>query len=205
MYEGIIKFNCNWKEEKPLQANELQEINKWRGKLFKVGLIGAYKDGIGFGNISIRAENNSFIITGSGTGHMKNINENHFVTVTDYDLEKNCLTCKGPAIASSESLSHAVIYKCSPETNAVIHVHNLKMWKELLGKVPTTNKVIPYGTPEMANEIKRLFKESLVNEVKIIVMGGHEEGIISFGKTLEKAGGIILKKMRQLNNSNRIE
>jgi hypothetical protein len=50
-------------------------------------------------------------------------------------------------------------------------------------------------TPEMANEIKRLFKETLVAVEKILVMGGHVGGIISFGGTLEEAGKILLNNM----------
>ena len=39
---------------------------------------------------------------------------------------------------------------------------------ELLNKIPTTKKEVEYGTPEMANEIKRLFSEGTVNTKKII-------------------------------------
>lgn len=190
--EGYIKFNCKWIKDKPIPINKLFEINKWRDKLYRLGLIGAYDDGIGFGNISIRFKNNSFIITGSATGNIHELNENHYVLVNEYDLMKNSLTCKGPIKASSESLSHAVIYECSPDTNAVIHIHNIDIWKKLIDRVHTTNKDVPYGTPEMANEIKRLFKESNVNDENIIVMGGHKGGIIFFGKDLDIAGKNIL-------------
>jgi len=46
----------------------------------------------------------------------------------------------------------------------------------------------------MAENIKRLFREYNLKDDGIIVMGGHREGIISFGKTLESAGNIILEK-----------
>lgn len=194
MNEGIIKFNCRWIKDKPLPPAAIYDINYWREKLFSHGLIGAYKDGIGYGNISIRSANDSFIITGSGTGSLEKLTEKHFVTVTGYNLKKNSLTCRGPVKASSESLSHAVIYESSPGTNAVIHIHNMKMWKELFDKVPTTKKDIEYGTPDMAVEIKRLFEEGCFRSEKIMVMGGHQEGIISFGNTLKEAGEIILGK-----------
>ena len=195
MDEGYIKFNCKWIKDKPIiLTNKLVEINKWRDKLYSLGLIGAYDNGIGFGNLSIRFEKNSFIITGSATGKYPALNENHYVLVNKYNFDKNNLTCKGPIKASSESLSHAMIYECSSDTNAIIHIHNIDMWKNLIDKLPTTNKKISYGTPAMAKEIKRLFLESKVNDKKIIVMGGHKEGIISFGKTLDEAGNILLNK-----------
>jgi hypothetical protein len=44
----------------------------------------------------------------------------------------------------------------------------------------------------MAHEIMRLIKDSDLMEKKILVMEGHEEGIFTFGKTLEEAGEILL-------------
>jgi len=199
MDEGYIKFRCNWIEAEPISINQLHDINKWRDTLYNLGLIGAYNNGIGFGNISKRLNNHTFIITGSATGGLKTLNENHYVLVDEYNLRQNSLTCTGPIKASSESLSHAVIYECSYETNAVIHIHNLDMWEKLIHKVPTTREEISYGTTEMADEIKRLFIETNVRTEKIIAMAGHEEGIIAFGKTLDEAGEILLNRMNKIN------
>ena len=199
MDEGYIKFHCNWIEAEPISINQLHELNKWRDTLYNLGFIGAYHNGIGFGNISKRLNNHTFIITGSATGGLKTLNENHYVLVNEYNLRLNSLTCTGPIKASSESLSHAVIYECSNETNAVIHIHNFEMWEKLIHHVPTTREEVLYGTTEMADEIKRLFIETNVSTEKIIAMAGHEEGIIAFGKTLDEAGGILLKRLGKLN------
>ena len=96
--------------------------------------------------------------------------------------------------ASSESLTHAACYECSSKIKAVIHVHNFAMWENLIDNLPTTNENITYGTPEMALEIKRLFKEYKLDN-NIMVMGGHMEGIISFGEDLDKAGRMILENI----------
>jgi ribulose-5-phosphate 4-epimerase/fuculose-1-phosphate aldolase len=193
MDEGYIKFHCNWIEKEPLPIGHLLEINRWRDTLYNLGYIGVYDNGIGFGNISLRFNAKTFIITGSATGALETLNENHYVLVNEYDLARNSLTCTGPIKASSESLSHAVIYECSPETNAVIHIHNFELWEKLINKVPTTGKEISYGTPEMAIEIKRLFEQTNLKTEKIIAMAGHQEGIIAFGKTLDEAAKILLK------------
>jgi len=195
MDEGYIKFNCNWIKTNIIPEDKAVAINVWRDIMYKKGLIGVYDDGIGFGNISARCEDQTFLITGSSTGEFEKLNETHYSLVTNYNLLQNSLTCKGPIKASSESLTHALIYECSPETNAVIHIHNIDMWNNLIHKVPTTKIEATYGTPEIANEIKRLFSESTVAAEKIIVMGGHKEGIISFGRTLEEAGNILLKRL----------
>lgn len=194
MDEGYIKFNCNWIQEYSVNKLQIKDLNFWRNKLVSLNLIGMYDNGIGFGNISIRHKD-TFIISGSSTGGIKTLNENHYAVVTDYNLEKNSLTCKGKTKASSESLSHAVVYEVSAETNAVIHVHNLALWQKLLNNVPTTNKNVAYGTPEMASEIKRLFTETDVETKKIICMAGHQEGVLTFGKTLMEAFDVLYNNL----------
>ncbi len=109
----------------------------------------------------------------------------------DYDLAKNSVTCKGPAKASSESLTHAMLYDLLPDIQAVIHVHHKALWDQLLNQVPTTSKRIPYGTPEMAFEVKKLFEVSDLKNKKIFVMAGHDDGIITFGKDLAEAAAIL--------------
>jgi L-ribulose-5-phosphate 4-epimerase len=189
MTEGYIKFNCDWIKQ---ELNEdITEINKWRNRLYSLNLIGAYENGIGFGNISIRNGNN-FIITGSKTGGIENLTNNHFTKVTNWYFNKNNLTCEGPIEASSESLTHAAIYTSNSNINAVIHVHNINLWEKLIHKIPTTDEKAEFGTPEMAYEIIRLFRENQITKKRILVMGGHKEGIISFGKDLEEAGNVLL-------------
>jgi L-ribulose-5-phosphate 4-epimerase len=180
--EGYTKFNCEWQKSGAIITDAVfKKINGWREILYDLKLIGVYKNGIGFGNISVRAKSESnFIITGTGTGKIRKLTQNHFSKVTDYSLTKNKLTCKGPVKASSESLSHAVIYEIDPEINAVIHGHNMEYWEKLIHIVPTTHKDVAYGTPEMAKEIIRLFRETDVSEKKILVMGGHQEGIYQY-------------------------
>lgn len=65
MTEGYIKFNCHWKQEEFLFQEEIfRQLEAARTKLYDLGLIGMYPDGIGFGNISARSgEGESFIIT----------------------------------------------------------------------------------------------------------------------------------------------
>jgi L-ribulose-5-phosphate 4-epimerase len=196
--EGVIKFNSTWIKEVPLDFELIKELNEWRNKLYQAHLVGMNKDGIGYGNISIRFKQNSFIITGSSTGKFERLNNFHYTRVTAFDLDKNSLTTVGPIIASSESLTHAMIYENQKNVNAVMHVHHHKLWKKLLLTLPSTNKEVEYGTPAMAREILRLFKESNLAEEKIFAMGGHEDGVVSFGKDLEEAGEIIFDKLMQV-------
>jgi L-ribulose-5-phosphate 4-epimerase len=189
--EGYIKFNGI-----PIPGNppeDIEEINKWRDKFYSLGLIGTYSDGTGFGNISVR-DGRGVIITGSKTGGIEKLTNKHYVKIIGWSLEENRVAYVGTTVeASSESPSHIAIYENYPKANAVIHVHSLKLWENLFEKIPTTSIEAEYGTPEMADEIYRLFKETNIKRKKILVMGGHKEGVIAFGKSLNEAGRILLK------------
>lgn len=194
--EGYIKFQCHW-EKATASKEDLSELIHWRNKLLQIGLIGYYPDiNVGFGNISQKMEGKQFIISGTQTGHIEHIQPEHFTTVTDYNIFTNEVWCKGSVKASSESMTHAMIYENDLLAEAVIHIHSSALWKQLIDKVSTSKKEVPYGTPEMANEITRLFNETEVKTQKIIVMAGHEEGILSFGTSLEEAGEIIENHIR---------
>ena len=195
MDEGYIKFNCNWILSNDIPLDKVAELNMWREIMYDKGWIGLYPDGIGFGNISMRCNEKTFLISGTATGGLPTLTKSHYSLVTNYNLSTNTVTCMGPVKASSESLTHALIYECSAATNAVIHIHNLDLWNRLLHHAPTSSENISYGTAEMANEIKRLFAETALGKEKIIVMGGHREGIVSFGKDLEEAGSILIDRL----------
>lgn len=192
--EGYIKFNAFWEKTSPLPAEGLASLQQWRQKLYELQLIGAYDNGIGFGNISRRwKDTDQFIISGSATGNFPQLTPDHYALVTQVETEQNSLYCRGPIIASSESMSHAVIYRTCPSVNGVIHVHNLEMWERLLHKVPTTDQSASYGSPEMAHSIVRLLLETDLPEQKIFVMEGHQEGIFTFGHDLDEAGKVLLE------------
>lgn len=190
MDEGYIKFNCEWIESN--LDSDIKEINEWRDKLYRLKLIGCYDNGIGYGNISVRTKN-GFLITGSATGSFSRLTKEHYSEVIVYDFDRNYVKCRGKIKASSESLSHAAVYESNPEIKAVVHVHSQELWNKLLNKVPMTSKDVKYGTPEMAYEIMRLMK---IREENILVMAGHEDGVIAYGKNLNEGGHIILKHLK---------
>lgn len=192
MDEGYIKFRCNLIEDETPNADEIEKLNFWRNQLFAKNLIGMYPNGIGFGNISERHSKYPFIISGTATGEHPVLKASQYTFVTEFNFETNSLTCKGSVKASSESLSHAIVYQTLPWCKAVIHVHHLPMWKALLHKAPTTNENVAYGTPEMAYELERLLQNNSTITNRIIIMGGHEEGILTFGEDLDSAGKTLL-------------
>jgi len=192
--DGYIKFDCHLTTEKPDIPSELFiPLNYWRDELWLKCLIGAYPDGIGYGNISVRVpQSNQFYISGTATGGIPELDQIHYPLVEKCDPSRNSIWCRGLIKASAESMSHAAIYAANPEVSAVVHIHSLKLWEKFLDVLPTTDKNVEYGTPEMAYEISRIMTLPETLNKKVFVMGGHKEGIISFGKTVEEAALTIL-------------
>lgn len=192
--EGYIKFHSDWSHGPAPSSVYTELLNSWRQPLYDAGLIGHYADlGVGFGNISVRAEQpGQFVISGTQTGHLATTSREHYSLVTSYDISGNRVHCTGPVQASSESLTHAAIYALDPAINAVVHVHSKRLWQELLHNAPTTRNDVAYGTPEMAHEFTRLYQETDFSAQGIAAMAGHEEGIVSFGASLEQAARRIL-------------
>jgi L-ribulose-5-phosphate 4-epimerase len=192
MGEGNIKFNCLLCDESAgLSDENYFLLNKWRNKLYHLGLIGCYPGNIGYGNISIRS-GSGFIITGSATGCSENLLKDHYVRVDHYDFLTNEIHCSGKIKASAESLTHAAVYEARPEVMAVIHIHNLDLWDKYKGLMPTSPENAEYGTPEIALAVRSLCLNDKITGNEVIIMGGHKEGIIAFGSDLDVAGNKVL-------------
>ncbi|MEM1214163.1 MAG: class II aldolase/adducin family protein, partial [Bacteroidota bacterium] len=149
-----------------------------------------------FGNISQRiGTTDTFYVSGSATGGHAELGAAHFAKVTAVDAVRNRLWCSGPILASSESMSHAVLYEQLPWVRGVIHIHHLAAWQQLLHQVPTTDASAPYGSPEMVRSIATLLQTTDLPEQRLFVMEGHREGIFAFGESLEAAFAILASNL----------
>jgi L-ribulose-5-phosphate 4-epimerase len=203
--EGVIKFRMDYLPAQPLPEQELRELNAWRKILHMTALIGqdpARYGGYGFGNISCRLalldaqcgpnDQPRFVITGTQTGGMIDLSAADYVVVTACFAAENRLVAEGPVRPSSESLTHGTLYALDDNIRWVMHSHSPHIWRnaEKLG-IPITGDVA-YGTPEMADEVGRLYRTTDAPQLRIFGMTGHEDGIITFGRTGEEAGFIML-------------
>ncbi len=185
--EGVVKFDCTWDEMPPIADDRLSELIAWRDRMHAWGILGVYPNGIGYGNISVRLDAHRFLISGTQTGHLPVTGPEHYTTVDRWDLDRNALHCCGPIRASSESLTHAAIYDYDRNLGAIVHAHHPKLWQTYKNQLPTTCASVPYGTPAMAREMWRLFRETDLAQCRILVMAGHEDGLLAFGRTLGEA------------------
>ena len=203
--DGVIKFDCKWDKAPSLVPEDVfHKLNSWRNKLYDLNLIGIYDNGIGYGNISARLnETNKFYISGSATGDIRKTGIEHYALVEGFDLNKNLVICSGPIKASSESLTHGSIYASDSRISGIVHIHHQGMWKWALDRFPTSAEKYSYGTSEIAIEISCLIRNPKISGTGIIVMGGHEGGLLFFGSEIEGAGQITFDYFKKyLNESN---
>jgi ribulose-5-phosphate 4-epimerase/fuculose-1-phosphate aldolase len=206
--EGIIKFQLEYTPSAALPLDSLRQINAWRKIMFLLQLIGQVPDrygGYGFGNISQRLEpfdtpesQRRFVVSGTQTGDLADLTEQHYALVLKCYPEQNRLVAEGPIKPSSESLTHGTVYDLDNELRWVIHAHSPHIWRHAEAlELPTTDPSVACGTPEMAAEVRRLFEETAVKERRIFSMGGHEDGIVTFGRTAEETGTVMLTYLAQ--------
>ncbi len=204
--EGIIRFHVEFFYEDISKriSSCFSEINAWRRLMYYTGLIGQNPNcygGLGYGNISRRyvwAESlhtcHAFVISGSQTGHLPDSEMKHYALVTECYPEENRVVAKGLTKPSSESMTHGTIYALDDTVNGVIHAHSPEIWRHAEAlQIPVASEHAEYGTAEMAAEIGRLFSETDLSEKGIFAMGGHEDGIVAFGKNLETAGVLLIR------------
>ena len=200
--DGVVKYSLEFESSKALAKKSCIKIEKMREKLYSLGLIGAYDNGIGYGNISTRYKSsNMFLITATQTGELKNLKPKHYSLVQDVNFDTFKTYAKGASKPSSESITHAAIYALDEQINAVIHVHNEKLWDHMLantnGNYLSTNDT-PYGTPEMVEDINEMYKNIDALSNNAFVMKGHFEGVVTFGRSLKEAEKVLFEIIGKL-------
>jgi hypothetical protein len=202
--EGIIRFQLVFSAGAALPYDGLRQINAWRKVLYLAELIGQFPDrywGFGYGNISQRLApfgapplQRRFVVSGTQTGGLADLTEAHYTTVLEFDPDRNLVVAEGPIRPSSESLTHGMVYALDDTVRSVIHVHSPDIWRSARAlDLPITAEGVMCGTPEMAQEVGRLFEATPVREQCIFAMGGHEDGVVGFGRTVEEAGMVLIR------------
>ncbi len=200
--DGVVKFQADH-TERPLNPQTYGALAAtliaWRAIFRQVGGIGqtpARYTGIGFGNVSGRIGPfpgapgaRPFLVTGTQTGGQDCLSLADFCLVRTWSVPRNHVHSEGVLLPSSESMTHGAVYDLGPHIRFVFHGHVPLIWRNAKGlRLPCTAPGIAYGTPGMAAEMVRLSRETALMEGRVLVMLGHEDGVIAFGRTAEEAG-----------------
>ncbi|MEE9412592.1 MAG: class II aldolase/adducin family protein [Methylococcales bacterium] len=215
--EGVIKFKLDYTNT-PLPEqivndcrDTLSTLNVWRNILKQLGMIGQDPlryNGLGFGNMSIRTETNhaAFLITGTQTGKLNDLQQHHFSLVTAANTENNSIVASGKIRPSSEALTHASIYSADQSIQVIIHIHFPLIWqltRQLNFSATASN--VAYGTPQMALAVINLVKSIQTDQPAVFAMLGHEDGVVAYGDTVEGVAqtliGLLARALKYKNAS----
>lgn len=208
--EGVIRFEVEH-ELRRLEERVLGETARtlaaWRELLARLGLIGqdpARYDGAAYGNASARLGpfgdvprgKRRFLVTGTQTAGRRVVTLDDFSVVESYDLTTNRVRSTGLIPPSSESLTHGALYDVAPAVRVVLHGHCPEIWRQAraLG-LPATDAGAAYGTTAMALEVQRLWRETAAGSIGLLVMGGHEDGVIALGSSAAEAGAALVRQL----------
>lgn len=204
--EGVIQFEARHVDASLDEefAADGAELIGWRNVLFAVGFIGLDPqryDGVGFGNASVRVppfrgprgQQSAFLITGTQTGAKAALVVDDLALVERWELAHNRVHSRGKTLPSSESMTHGAVYDVVAGARAVLHVHAPVLFQNAarLG-LPVTPPDVGYGTPAMAAAVSTLWRDGGLRETRVFAMGGHEDGIVAVGESLDDAGSRLL-------------
>lgn len=197
--EGVIKFQLDFRPGPSPAEALLAALNSWRARFRELGLIGQDPqryEGLGFGNLSRRLpnrEDDAFVISGTQTGHLEKLQAGHYATVLQCDPMANQLQAVGQIKPSSEGLSHGILYHGNPDVCWVMHLHSPEIFNHYRSlKLPYTDPSAAYGTPAMASAIQALAKAQNQTGSSLLVMAGHQDGILAYGADAEATGQLVI-------------
>ncbi len=205
--DGVVKFEADH-HPRALPPRPYEGLAgallAWRDVLVRLGGLGQDPQrygGAGFGNLSARVGpfpgprgGRAFLITGTQTGGRRCVALQDLCVVRRYDARRNWVESEGAVRPSSESLTHGAVYDLSPAIRCVLHVHAPLLWRRAaaLG-LPATPASAAYGTADMAHAVTHLANAGMSTRSALFAMGGHEDGVIAFGPSLDAAGAALVQ------------
>lgn len=201
--EGVIQFQLDFHHEDCIGPELTGALTGWRHVLHRLGLIGQEEGryhGLGFGNISCRLRRSSdhFLISGSQTGRLPLLEPRHYALVSHCDPVHNSVRASGLTRPSSEAMTHGQLYQLDQTIGAVVHAHCPEIWDNAATlALPLTPRAATYGSPAMAEAVVSLFADPALRAKRLFVMGGHEDGVVSFGRDLAEAAMVMIDVLAQ--------
>lgn len=176
----------------------LDTLQAWRAVLRRLGLVGQAHgryDGFAFGNLSVRDPGRpaEILITASQTSGAEGLEDADLVRITHCNPERFWLEAQGHQPPSSESVTHAMVYRARPDVNWVFHAHSPDIWHraEVLG-LPCTSAEVPYGSPAMAEAVTGVLSGQPDRPMAFATLG-HEDGVFACAASAADAGSMLVR------------
>lgn len=196
--EGVVKYVAHHRIAPLPSIPGLSRLDHARAVLWDKGWIGVTQEGIGYGNLSQRLDDDRFVVTATSTGHLRNLHPGDYAQVESFDLETNTVDSFGEKPPSSESMTHGAIYRARSRARFVIHIHHQELFRHLLEiGHPNTPEDVPYGTPAMAHAVEQLLAEHSADPL-LFATRGHPDGVFALGSDLDGVLEHIIKADKEI-------
>jgi hypothetical protein len=197
--EGSIRFA--YALETPIgpvtDADTVTAICGWRGVLKRLGLIGQDANrygGLGFGNLSSRDVDRpeELVVTASQSAAAPALTDEQLVRIVHSNPGRFWVDAVGHQPPSSETLTHAMIYRADAAITWVFHAHSPEIWQrhDALG-LPATAENVPYGSPAMVEAVAGLLAEHHQRPIVFVTLG-HQDGVFACGPSADATGGALV-------------
>lgn len=193
-YQGV-KFTYHQISQSCPDHPLLERLNYWVFLFSQLGLAPVHSTGA-YGNQSIRAKNDSFIITKSAMSPEQELNKNNYTLVEGYTPDNGVFLTRGAYPPSSECFLHHYIYQGNDQIQAILHGHCdlFSHYAHKLG-IAVTNKFYDYGTRELAESARSTMNEGH----RFFFLKDH--GFVALGSSLDDAGKLTLTHYMKLISS----
>ena len=198
--EGTIRFAYALSDPAGPVADPmlLDTLQAWRTVLRRLGLLGQERGrygGFAFGNLSARDPDRpeQIIITASQTSGNSGLEDADLVRLTHCNPERFWVEAEGHQPPSSESVTHAMVYRADRAVNWVFHVHSPDIWRraEALA-LPSTSADVAYGSPAMADAVAAVLARHPERPMGFVTLG-HEDGVFACGASAADAGTTLVR------------
>lgn len=185
--DGVLKFIpiLRSHDAPPFPA----DLDRHRNLLREQGYIGVYPDtGIGHGNITIKADDRSFIVTATQTQGLEQLDENGYCRIPeDVDVYSEEVPYDGTNKPSSESRTTIAIMNRRKGIGAVVHVH-FREGQERAAEfgILQMNADYEYGTVGFARNAEKVVDQIDADD-GIFATPSHPDGIFTYAPTLDEA------------------
>ena len=191
LYEGV-KFSVDIQGPSPLPDDLLTKLNYWAWVLSELGLSPRHPSGA-YGNLSCRANENSFYITKSGMQPEPVLDNKNFCRIISYNPTTKSFIVEGDSPPSSETILHHLLYDEQPEIQAIFHGHSqLLIDNSVPLAIPVTEEFFPYGTLELALSAVEMIHRGH----DFFLLKNH--GFVSIGKDFQSTSNHCFKALSRL-------
>jgi hypothetical protein len=198
--KNVLRFRCDLEPGPVGCESDISDLERWRGKLRSQGWLGQKPDrygGLGFGNVSRKLDDEAVLISGSQTGYLDELTLSQYVSILNYDPDTNCIRCRGRIQPSSETFTHLAIYESDSTARFVFHTHSPEIWRaRSILDLPTTHPKFECGTVGLFHAVIELLNDRRMCRKGILAIGGHEDGIMSWGTTADEAGCVLMDLLK---------